>query len=73
MDNEKSLAFEMLKELKMSSKRKDIIIVFLIIVILCMSIFYIWHENQYETITEEQQITQEQQDTENCNMSGVIN
>lgn len=68
-----SLALEMLKELKAQSKRKDIIIIILIGVILAMIIGFFIYENQFETVTEEQAITQEQTDTENSNMSGVIN
>ena len=68
-----TLATEMLKELKAQSKRKDIIIIILIGVILAMIIGFFIFENQFETVTEEQAITQEQTDTENSNMSGVIN
>ena len=71
--NEETLATEMLKELKAQSKRKDIIIIILIGVILAMIIGFFIFENQFETVTEEQAITQEQTDTENSNMSGVIN
>lgn len=71
--NEETLATEMLKELKAQSKRKDIIIIILICVILAMIIGFFIFENQFETVTEEQAITQEQTDTENSNMSGVIN
>lgn len=68
-----TLATEMLRELKAQSKRKDIIIIILIGVILAMIIGFFIFENQFETVTEEQAITQEQTDTENSNMSGVIN
>lgn len=70
---EDTLATEMLKELKAQSKRKDIIIIILIGVILAMIIGFFIFENQFETVTEEQAITQEQTETENSNMSGVIN
>ena len=72
---EDTLAMEMLKELKSQSKRKDVIIIILIGVILAMIIAFFIHENQYETVSEEteQYITQEQTDTNNSNMSGVIN
>ena len=68
-----TLATEMLREIKAQSKRKDIIIIILICVILAMIIGFFIFENQFETVTEEQAITQEQTDTENSNMSGVIN
>lgn len=73
MMEEKTLALEMLKELKAQSKRKDIIIIILISVIFAMIIGFFIFENQFETVTEEQTITQEQTETENSNMSGVIN
>lgn len=56
--NEETLATEMLKELKAQSKRKDIIIIILICVIFAMIIGLFIFENQFETVTEEQAITQ---------------
>ena len=50
---EKTLALEMLKELKAQSKRKDIIIIILIGVILAMIIGFFIFENQYETVSDE--------------------
>ena len=53
MMEEKSLATEMLHELKAQSKRKDIIIVILIGVILAMIISFFIYENNFETVSDE--------------------
>ena len=50
-----SLATEMLRELKSNSKRKDIIIIILILCIFISNIFWVVRNTQYETITEEEQ------------------
>lgn len=50
---EKTLALEMLKELKAQSKRKDIIIIILIGVIFAMIIGFFIYESQFETVTEQ--------------------
>ena len=68
-----TLALEMLKELKSQSKRWFIIALIELVIIIGSNIAWLIYELQFETITEEQSITQEQYDTENSNMSGVIN
>lgn len=50
---EKTLALEMLKELKAQSKRKDIIIIILIGVILAMIISFFIYENNFKTVSDE--------------------
>lgn len=70
---EKTLAFEMLQELKRQSKRKDIIIVILIGVILSMIIFYFYHESQFETIGTEEQYIEDISDSSNSNYIQTIN
>ena len=50
---ERSLATEMLQELKAQSKRKDIIIIILIGVIFAMIIGFFIFENQFETVSDE--------------------
>ena len=50
---EKSLALEMLQELKAQSKRKDIIIIILIGVILARIISFFIYENNFETVSDE--------------------
>lgn len=64
-----SLATEMLRELKANSKRKDIIIIILILCIFLSNIFWIVRETQYETITEEEQYIE---DIDNSNDSSYI-
>lgn len=54
---EKSLATEMLHELKAQSKRKDIIIVILIGVILAMIIGFFIYENQFEVVADTETTT----------------
>lgn len=53
MMEEKTLALEMLQELKAQSKRKDIIIIILIGVILAMIVGFFIFENQFETVAEQ--------------------
>ena len=50
---ENTLATEMLRELKATSKRKDIIIIILITVIITMFIIDCIKDSQYETVTTE--------------------
>ena len=51
--NDSTLALDLLREVKATSKRKDIIIIILIGVIVAMIITYFIHEAQYETVSEE--------------------
>ena len=67
-----TLALEMLKELKHQSKRWFIIAIIELIIIIATNTGWLIYEGQFETITEES-ITQEQNKTENSNMTGVIN
>ena len=71
--NDDSFALEMLKELKSQSKRWFIIAIIELVILIATNVGWLVYENQYETIMDEQTITQEQIDTENSNMSGVIN
>ena len=64
-----SLATEMLRELKASSKRKDIIIIILILCIFISNIFWVVRNTQYETITEEEQYME---DIDNSSDSSYI-
>ena len=70
---ERSLALEMLKEVKAQSKSWFIIAIIELVIIIATNTGWLIYNSQFETITEEQAITQEQMDTENSNMSGVIN
>ena len=50
---EKSLAIDLLKELKMQNKRQHITIIILICVIIVMTVGFFIYEQQFETIAEE--------------------
>lgn len=78
--HEQSLAFEMLSEMKVENKRKDTIIkiliavvVFFLIALVVSNIGWLIYESQWKEVTETQTIEQHQDDTDNSNMSGVIN
>lgn len=73
MKEQGTLAMELLHELKKSSKRNFIIAIILLIALVVSNVTWLIYESQYETVAEEQEITQEQTDTENSTMSGVIN
>ena len=67
-----SLATEMLKELKATSKRKDIIIIILIAIILISNIAWLVYESQFETITEHEQYIEDIDNTDNTNFTQII-
>ena len=67
-----TLAMDMLKELKHQSRRWFIIAIIELIIIIATNTGWLIYEAQFETISEES-ITQEQNETENSNMTGVIN
>lgn len=64
---------EIISDLKKASKRNFIIIIILLVMLFASNISWLIYESTYETVTDEQLITQEQEDTNNSNMSGVIN
>ena len=77
---EETLALEIFQEMKVENKRKNVIIKILIALNLCFLIALVgsnagWliYESQFETVTETQTVEQHQEDTDNSNMSGVIN
>lgn len=70
---EQSLALEMMTELKKTSKRWFVISVILLVALLVSNIGWLLYESQWEEVTETQIIEQNQKDTDNSNMSGVIN
>ena len=77
---EQTLAFEMLSEMKVENKRKDTIIkiliavvMFFLIALVVSNIGWLIYESQWEEVTETQTVEQHQEDTDNTNMSGVIN
>lgn len=71
--HEQSLALEMLSELKKSSKRWFIISIVLLIALVISNVGWLIYESSFETVTETQTVEQHQEDTDNSNMSGVIN
>ena len=71
--HEQSLALEMLAELKKSSKRWFLVSIILLVALVVSNIGWLIYESQWEEVTETQTIEQHQDDTDNSNMSGVIN
>lgn len=71
--HEQSLALEMLSELKKSSKRWFVISIVLLIALVISNVGWLIYESQWEETTETQTVEQHQEDTDNSNMSGVIN
>lgn len=77
---EETLALEIFQEMKVENKRKDTIIkisiavvVFFLIALVVSNIGWLIYESQWEEATETQTVEQHQEDTDNTNMSGVIN
>lgn len=71
--HEQSLALEMLSELKKSSIRWFVISIVLLIALVISNVGWLIYESQWEEVTETQTVEQHQEDTDNSNMSGVIN
>ena len=71
--HDQSLALEMLSELKKSSKRWFVISIVLLIALVTSNVGWLIYESQWEEVTETQTVEQHQEDTDNSNMSGVIN
>lgn len=72
MENEK-FAMEIIKELKTNSKRWFVISVIMFVAFVGSNLAWLYHDSQYETISTDESIEQEQTDTQNSSMSGVIN
>lgn len=70
--HEQSLALEMLSELKKSSKRWFVISIILLVALVISNVGWLIYESQWEEVTETQTVEQHQEDTDNSNMSGVI-
>lgn len=71
--HDQSLALEMLSELKKSSIRWFVISIILLVALVISNVGWLIYESQWEETTETQTIEQYQEDTNNSNMSGVIN
>ena len=70
---EQSLALEMMTELKKTSKRWFVISIVLLIALVISNVGWLIYESQWEETTETQTVEQHQENTDNSNMSGVIN
>lgn len=66
---EQTLALEMLSELKKTTKRWFVVSIILLIALVGTNVAWLIYESSFETQTVEQH----QEDTDNTNMSGVIN
>lgn len=71
--HEQSLAFEMLSELKKTTKRWFVVSIILLIALVGTNVAWLIYESSFETVTETQTVEQHQEDTDNSDMSGVIN
>ena len=71
--HEQSLALEMLSELKKTTKRWFVVSIILLIALVISNVGWLIYESSFETVTETQTVEQHQEDTDNSNMSGVIN
>lgn len=70
---EQTLALEMLSELKRTTKRWFVVSIILLIALVGTNVAWLIYESSFETVTETQTVEQHQEDTDNSNMSGVIN
>lgn len=70
---EQTLALEMLSELKKSTKRWFVISIILLVALVATNVSWLIYESSFETVTETQTVEQHQEDTDNSNMSRVIN
>lgn len=66
---EKSLAMEMLQELKRANKRNFAIIVILLVALVGSNIAWLVYESQYETVVEETVQTVESSDLDNTSIT----
>ena len=70
---EQTLALEMLSELKKTTKRWFVVSIILLIALVGTNVSWLIYGSSFETVTETQTVEQHQEDTDNSNMSGVIN
>ena len=73
IDKEENLAMTLLHEIKQSAKRNFIAFIITLIALVGTNVAWLIYESQWEETTETQTIEQYQEDTNNSNMSGVIN
>lgn len=72
MMEEKSLALQMLKELKHNSKRWFIIAVVELVLLVGSNIAWLLYESQYETVSTEQQVIEDIDNSTNSNYTQII-
>ena len=70
---EQTLALEMLSELKKTTKRWFVVSIILLIALVGTNVSWLIYESSFDTVTETQTVEQHQEDTDNSNMTGVIN
>ena len=70
---EQTLALEMLSELKKTTKRWFVVSIILLIALVGTNVAWLIYESSFDTVTETQTVEQHQEDTDNSNMSRVIN
>ena len=70
---EETLALEMLSELKKTTKRWFVVSIILLIALVGTNVAWLIYESSFDTVTETQTVEQHQEDTDNTDMSGVIN
>lgn len=70
---EQTLALEMLSELKKITRRWFVVSIILLIALIGTNVSWLIYESSFDTVTETQTVEQHQEDTDNSNMSGVIN
>ena len=71
--HEQSLALEMLSELKKTTKRWFVVSIISLIALVGTNVAWLIYESSFETVTETHTVEKHQEDTDNSNMSGVIN
>ena len=64
---------EIIADLKKASKRNFVIILILLAMLFGTNIGWLLYESQFEYVTETETIEQIQKETDNSNISGVIN
>lgn len=64
---------EIISDFKRASKRNFIIILVLLFMLFATNIGWLIYESQFEYVTETETIEQIQKETDNSNISGVIN
>ena len=69
---EKSIAMEMLQELKRANKRNFITIIILLVALIVSNISWLIYESQYETFGEETIYTQEAESSDDSSINQDI-